>query len=288
MNVPDWIDVLIRGILCIVVLFMMTKLLGSKQIAQLSFFEYISGITIGSVAGEVITGLDKNISHGVIVILLFGGITYAVDFFSLKSKKFRDFAEGKSNVFIKDGKVMEDSLKKEHYTIDDLNALLRSKNVFKVADVEFAVLEQNGDLNVLLKKENQPLTPKDLNIKVGNEKEPQTVIMDGQILDNSLEQAKQTRQWLNIELEKLGVTLDNVFLGQVDSYGQLTIDVYDDKINVPSPQLQPLLMSMLKKSQADLESFALQTDAENAKKMYTKTSKKIQEAIDLLTPYLKG
>jgi uncharacterized membrane protein YcaP (DUF421 family) len=76
---------------------------------------------------------------------------------------------------------MEDSLKKEHYTIDDLNALLRRKNVFKVADVEFAVLEQNGDLNVLLKKENQPLTPKDLNIKVGNEKAPQTVIMDGQI-----------------------------------------------------------------------------------------------------------
>ncbi|MFS0777723.1 DUF421 domain-containing protein [Neobacillus sp. 3P2-tot-E-2] len=285
---PDWIDVLIRGILYIVVLFMMTKLLGSKQIAQLSFFEYISGITIGSVAGEVITGLDKNISHGVIVILLFGGVTYAVDFFSLKSKKFRDFAEGKANVFIKDGKVMEDSLKKEHYTIDDLNALLRRKNVFKVADVEFAVLEQNGDLNVLLKKENQPLTPKDLNIKVGNEKAPQTVIMDGKILDNSLEQAKQTRHWLNIELEKLGVTLDNVFLGQVDSYGQLTIDVYDDKINVPSPQLQPLLMSMLKKSQADLESFALQTDAENTKKMYTQTSKKIQEAIDLLTPYLKG
>lgn len=288
MNVPDWIEVLIRGILFIVVLFLMTKLLGSKQISQLSFFEYISGITIGSVAGEVITGLDKHISHGVIVILLFGGITYAVDFFSLKSKKFRDFAEGKSTVFIKDGKVMEDSLKKEHYTIDDLNALLRSKNVFKVADVEFAVLEQNGDLNVLLKKENQPLTPKDLNIKVANEKEPQTVIMDGKILDHALALAKQTRQWLEIELEKLGVTLDNVFLGQVDSYGQLTIDVYDDKINVPSPQQQPLLMSMLKKSQADLESFALQTDNENAKKMYTETSKKIQKAIDILTPYLKG
>ncbi|MFJ5762860.1 DUF421 domain-containing protein [Neobacillus sp. NPDC093182] len=285
---PDWIDVLIRGILFIAALFFMTKLLGSKQISQLSFFEYISGITIGSVAGEVITGLDKNISHGVIVILLFGGITYAVDFISLKSKKFRDFAEGKSSVFIKDGKVMEDSLKKENYTIDDLNALLRKKNVFKVADVEFAVLEPNGELNVLLKKENQPLTPKDLNLKVGNEKPPQTVIMDGQILDNSLAEAKKTRQWLEFELEKLGVTLDNVFLGQVDSYGQLTIDVYDDKINVPLPQEKPLLMSMIKKGQADLETFALQTDAKDAKKMFIENSKKLQEAIDVLTPYLKG
>ena len=288
MNVPDWIDVLIRGILFIAALFFMTKLLGSKQISQLSFFEYISGITIGSVAGEVITGLDKNISHGVIVILLFGGITYAVDFISLKSKKFRDFAEGKSSVFIKDGKVMEDSLKKENYTIDDLNALLRKKNVFKVADVEFAVLEPNGELNVLLKKENQPLTPKDLNLKVGNEKPPQTVIMDGQILDNSLAEAKKTRQWLEFELEKLGVTLDNVFLGQVDSYGQLTVDVYDDKINVPSPQQKPLLMSMIKKGQADLETFSLQTDAKDAKKMFIENSKKLQEVIDVLSPYLKG
>lgn len=288
MNVPDWIDVLIRGILFIAALFLMTKLLGSKQISQLSFFEYISGITIGSVAGEVITGLDKNISHGVIVILLFGGITYAVDFISLKSKKFRDFTEGKSSVFIKDGKVMEDSLKKENYTIDDLNALLRRKNVFKVADVEFAVLEPNGELNVLLKKESQPLTPKDLNLKVGNEKPPQTVIMDGQILDNSLAGAKKTRQWLEFELEKLGVTLDNVFLGQVDSYGQLTVDVYDDKINVPSPQQKPLLMSMIKKGQADLETFALQTDAKDAKKMFIENSKKLQEVIDVLTPYLKG
>lgn len=288
MNVPDWIDVLIRGILFIATLFLMTKLLGSKQISQLSFFEYISGITIGSVAGEVITGLDKNISHGVIVILLFGGITYAVDFISLKSKKFRDFAEGKSSVFIKDGKVMEDSLKKENYTIDDLNALLRKKNVFKVADVEFAVLEPNGELNVLLKKENQPLTPKDLNLKVGNEKPPQTVIMDGKILDNSLGEVKKTRQWLEFELEKLGVTLDNVFLGQVDSYGQLTVDVYDDKINVPSPQQKPLLMSMIKKGQADLETFALQTDAKDAEKMFIENSKKLKEVIDVLTPYLKG
>jgi 23S rRNA G2069 N7-methylase RlmK/C1962 C5-methylase RlmI len=112
--------------------------------------------------------------------------------------------------------------------------------------------------------------------------------MDGQILDNSLAEAKMTRQWLEIELEKLGVTLDNVFLGQVDSYGQLTVDVYDDKINVPSPQEKPLLISMIKKGQADLETFALQTDAKDAKKMFIENSKKLQEVIDVLTPYLKG
>jgi len=222
------------------------------------------------------------------VIILFGGITYAVDVLSLKSKNFRDFAEGKSTVFIKDGKVMEDSLKKKYYSIDDLNTLLRKKNVFKVADVEFAVLEPNGDLNVLLKKENQPITPKDLNVKVGNEKVPQTVIMDGEILDNALTEANKNRQWLDTELQKLGVMQDNVFMAQVDSYGQLTVDVYDDKLKIPSPQQKPLLMASLKKCQADLESFSLQTDSTEAKKLYQVNAEKIQNAIELLSPYLKG
>ena len=284
----DWVEVALRSLLFIAVLFLMTKLVGSKQISQLSFFEYISGITIGSVAAEVITGVDVKIMHGIIVLILFGGITYAVDVLSLKSKKFRDFAEGSSTVFIKDGKVMEDSLKKKYYSIDDLNSLLRKQNVFKVADVEFAVLEQNGDLNVLLKKENQPVTLKDLNIKVGNEKVPQTVIMDGKIIDHSLTEANKNREWLDIELKKLGVMLDNVFMAQVDSYGQLTIDVYDDKIKIPSPQQKPLLMSSLKKCQADLESFSLQTDSKAAKKLYKENAEKLQDAIDLLTPYLKG
>ena len=284
----DWIEVALRSLLYIAVLFLMTKLLGSKQISQLSFFEYISGIIIGSVAAEVITGVDANILHGIIVIILFGGITYAVDVLSLKSKNFRDFAEGKSTVFIKDGKVMEDSLKKKYYSIDDLNTLLRKKNVFKVADVEFAVLEPNGDLNVLLKKENQPITPKDLNVKVGNEKVPQTVIMDGEILDNALTEANKNRQWLDTELQKLGIMQENVFMAQVDSYGQLTVDVYDDKLKIPSPQQKPLLMASLKKCQADLESFSLQTDSAEAKKLYQVNTEKLQKAIDLLVPYLKG
>ena len=284
----DGIEVALRSILYIAILFLMTKIAGTKQISQLSMFDYISGITIGSVAAEVITGVDVNIMHGIIVLILFGGVTYAVDVLSLKSKKFRDFAEGKSTVVIKDGKIMEDSLKKQYYTIDELNALLRKKNVFKLADVEFGILEPNGDLNVLLKKENQPLTPKDLNIKVANEKVPQTVIMDGKILDNALTEVSKNRGWLDIELKKLGVMLDNVFMAQVDSYGQLTVDVYDDKINVPSPQQKPLLMSALKKCQADLESFALQTDSKEAIKLYKVNAQKLQEAINLLIPYLKG
>lgn len=280
-------QIIFRSILFILVLIVMTKLLGKKQISEISFFEYITGITIGSIAAEVIMGLERNIGNGILAIFIFSIITFAVDFLSLKSKKFRDLVEGTPTVLIKDGKIQEDNLKKEKYSLDELGTLLRQKNIFRVADVEFAVLEPSGDLSVLLKKEHQPLTPKDINLKVANEKEPHTVIMDGNILYDQLAAANKSPKWLDIELDKLGVLLENIFLGQVDSYGELTVDIYDDKINVPSPQARPLLMAMIKKSQADLELFALETQSKNAKNMYNKSARRLQEVIDKLQPYLQ-
>ena len=162
----DWTLIFIRSVIFIVVLIVMTRILGKKQISEISFFEYVSGITIGSIAGEVIMGLDRNIGHGVLAIAVFSAITLLVDILGLKSKRFRDLVDGTSTILIKDGKIMEDNLKKEKYSISDLDSLLRQKNVFNIADVEFAMLEPKGDLSVLLKKENRPLSPKDLNLQV--------------------------------------------------------------------------------------------------------------------------
>jgi uncharacterized membrane protein YcaP (DUF421 family) len=280
------IDIIVRSFIFIVILFLITKLVGKKQISQITFFEYVSGITVGSIAAEVITGLETNIFYGAMSILIFGLTALFVDFTSLKSKKFRDLSEGRGTIFIQDGKIQEDNLKKERYSTDELASLLRRQNVFRFADVEFAVLEPTGDLSVLLKKENRPLTPKDLQLTVASEKEPQTVIMDGKILNDPLARSGKNRAWLHIELEKLNVTVDNVFYGQIDSYGELTVDLYDDQIQVPTSQERPLLMAMLKKCQADLELFALETQSESAKKMYKRNSKKLTEAIERLSPYL--
>jgi uncharacterized membrane protein YcaP (DUF421 family) len=286
--VAEPLHIIIRSIIFIIILFLMTKIVGKKQISEMTFFEYVSGITIGSIAAEAVMGLDNNIFHGLLGVFLFGLVALLVDFFALKSKKFRDFVEGKSTVFIKDGKILEDNLKKERFSTDELAELLRIKNVFRVADVEFATLEPTGELSVLLKRENRPLTPKDLQMYVPNEKEPNTIIMDGRILNDQLARSGKNRAWLNIELQKLGVTLSNVFFAQVDAYGQLTVDLYDDKIQVPSSQERPLVMAMLKKCQADLESFALETQSPEVKKMYQKNSQRLTEAIEKLKPYLQS
>lgn len=277
---PEWLQVVLRSLFFLVVLFLITKWLGKKQISQLSFFEYVTGITIGNIGAELATKVEGNILHGVLSILVFAFAPFLAGIISMKSKIFRDLVEGKATVFIKDGKIMEENLKKEKYTTDELLWLLRSKDVFDLSTVEFALLEANGDFSVLLKKENKPVTPKDLNLKVASAKEPQMVIMDGKVLDEPLSTIGLNRNWLNTELNKLGVLLENVFLGQANSDGELTVDLYDDKLKVPSPQEKPLMLATLKKCQADLEVFALSTDSTEAKAMYSKNSKKLQQAID--------
>ena len=273
---PVWLEVAIRSISIIIGLFIITRILGKKPLSKLSFFEYIVGITVGDIAGTMSMDLSISLEEGITSILIWSLFPVLTSRISLRNKKFRDFVEGNSTLFIKNGKILEENLKREKYTVDELLEQLRKKDVFRVADVEFAVLEPNGDLNVLLKREKQPLTVGDVFPNPPSEKEPQTVIMDGMILDEPLATMGLNRGWLKQQLDKQGVAVENVFLAQVDSYGQLTIDLYDDKIQIPEPQEKKLLLAAIKKVQADFELFALQTEAKEAKALYEANAKKMQ------------
>ena len=285
---PEWLNIVIRSITSLVVLFFFTKWLGKKQLSEMNVFEYITGIVIGSIVAFIATDIDGSLVHGFIALFLFFIIPFAAEFISLKSRSFRNFTEGKSAILIQDGKIMEDNMKKERFTTDDLLEKLRDKNVFNVADVEFAVLEPAGTLSVLQKTEKQPLTANDIGLKLAPQKEPQTVIMDGKVLLEPLANLSLSINWLETELDKMNISLENVFLGQADNNGQLTVDLYDDKIAVPTPTELPLLLATMKKCQADLELFALATKNEESKRMYEKNSKKMQQAIDNVMPYLNS
>src|SRR5690625_5182077 len=284
---PDWVNILLRSVVLVFTLFLLTKWLGKKHLSQLSIFDYINGIVLGGIVAIITATKAANFWHGIIAMLVWFIIPFAIDYKSLKSKTIRNFIQGKSTVFIQDGKIMEDNLKKESFSTDDLLEHLREKNIFHVADVEFALLEPTGKLSVLPKTEKQPLTAEDLKIKLAPKKEPQTVIMDGQILLEPLANLNFNPNWLETELAKLNVTIENVFLGQADSDGQLTVDLYDDKISVPSPTEKPLLLATLKKTQADLELFELQTENQQSKKLYEINSAKLTKVIDMVERYLK-
>lgn len=283
---PQWLEIALRTLVAVIVLFVLTKLLGKRQVSQLSLFQYITGITIGSLAAYISLDLEATWYLGIVSLAVWVAVSLGIEFLQLKSKAVRDFADGKATVLIKDGKILEDNLNKERLTTDELLEQLRKRNVFKTADVEFAIMEPSGEINVLLTKENQPLTPKHLGIKVSPEQEPQAVIMDGQIMNEPLATIGLNREWLTVELTKLGVALENVFLGQVDSYGQLYVDLFDDQIKVPQPQKKAALLANLKKCEADLEMFGLATSNDKLKTMYEDCSKMLMEVIEEVRPLL--
>ncbi|WP_404452405.1 DUF421 domain-containing protein [Virgibacillus necropolis] len=284
---PEWVNIIIRSFILLVILFFITKALGKKQLSEMNIFEYITGIVIGSIVAMHAADTNTDFGHAIAALFVWFLIPFVVEYISLKSKTFRDFTQGKSTVFIQDGKIMEDNLKKERFNTDDLLEKLRDNQIYKTADVEFAVLEPSGSLSIMLKKENQPLSAKDLGMKLPTEKQSETVIMDGKVLLEPLANLSLNTNWLETELDKMDVSIENVFLAQADTDGQLTLDLYDDKIAVPAPSEKPLLLANLKKCQADLELFGLATENQSAKEMYQKNSKKLQQAIDLVSGYLK-
>jgi hypothetical protein len=181
---------------------------------------------------------------------------------------------------------MEENMLQTRMTGEELLGALRSKNAFSLGDVEFAVMEPTGDINVLLKADKKPVTAHDLGNQVAPQSQTQTVILDGNVIDESLSNMGLNRNWLNMQLDSIGVSLDNIFIGQADSSGDLYIDLFDDSLQVPKPKVKELLHANLEKTHADLLSFALETDNKEAKSMYSKNAKELDEVIQKLKPYL--
>ncbi|MBM7586555.1 uncharacterized membrane protein YcaP (DUF421 family) [Bacillus pakistanensis] len=223
---PEYFEVAFRSIGIVAALFFITKLLGKKQLSKLSFFEYITGVTVGSIAGTLSMDLDLALGEGLMSILIWFSIPFIFSLISLKSTKFRHFVEGIPTVFIENGNIDEKALKREKYTTDELLEQLRKKNIFRVADVEFASLDTNGDLSVLLKKNKQPLIFEDINIAMKKATTPQMVISDGVVDKAALKKVGFNEAWLQSELKKRNIGITDIFLAQLDEDGHLTLDLF--------------------------------------------------------------
>lgn len=224
---PDWLQVSLRTIMAVFVLFFMTRLLGKRQVSQLSTFEYITGISIGNLAAYLSLDTDNHWALGLTALFVWVAISLAIEWIQMKNKRARDFFDGKATVLIKNGKILEKNLHKERTSSDELLEMLRRNNVFNIDTVEFAILDTSGELNVLLKKEHQPLTPKDIGLPVKNETVPMTVIMDGKVLADSLKKVGLNENWLSAKLKQLGTSPEHIFIAQVDSQNKLYLDPYD-------------------------------------------------------------
>jgi uncharacterized membrane protein YcaP (DUF421 family) len=285
---PELILILIRSIVAFLILFLMARIMGKKQISQLTFFDYCVGITIGSIAATM--SVDQNVKalNGVMSLLIWGLFPILLAYFGMKSNTFSNISDGKATILIKKGEILEGNMKKNLLNLNELMLLLREKNIFKVSDVEMAVLETNGQLSVMLKTEKQPVDAKMLGIPVEQEHGPTILIMDGKPMKKSLEKLGYTIEWLHGEVQKQGASeIKDVFLAQIDSLGQVYVDLYEEKNKLHSIEEKALIRVTLKKLQADLENFSLQTENPQAKNIYTDQANKLQKLLNEVLPYLK-
>lgn len=282
----EWTQILISSISLFVVVFVLVRLAGKRSIARTTPFRFVSYIVTAVIAAIMSLNLLPNIMLGFFALGVWVLFPIALDYLAIKSKWAHDIINGKQTVLVRHGKIMEESLLKARMTGEELLRDLRAKNAFSLADVEFAVMEDTGDVNVFLKSDRKPLSAHDLGRKIAPLAEPETVILDGTILNEPLSSLGFNREWLGMQLETAGVSLDNVFIGQVDSFGDLYLDLFDDSVLVPQPTVKEMLHANLQKCQADLVTYSLETQNQTAKAMYTKNAELLKNLMDKLEPYL--
>jgi uncharacterized membrane protein YcaP (DUF421 family) len=173
------IDILIRTITSLVLLLLIARILGKQTISNMTFHDFVTGITLGAIAANFAFNVNIKSWH---FILSFIGITitsYLLSVIAMKSRNMRKWISGSPTVIIEGGKILEGNMKRVRYTIDSLNQSLREKDIFNIEEVDYAVLEDNGKLSVLKKEQYRSLTKKDLNIKSKTIFFPVELIMDG-------------------------------------------------------------------------------------------------------------
>lgn len=225
-------EILFRTATSFVVLLVLTRLLGKKQVGHLTFFNYVTGITFGSTTAEIIVNKHITLLQGISSLVLWSLLAFILASMGLRSVKAREILDGQPTILIKQGEILEKALAKQHLNIDDLSMLLRNKDVFSPEEVEFAILEPDGQLSVLRKEELLPATKKDIKAPVTLiHRIPTELIVDGKIVEKNLEKIDVSVIWLNQQLKKANIhSLGQVFYAELQLDGTLYIDKYEDSV----------------------------------------------------------
>lgn len=222
-NVNELLNVIFRALISLVALFFVTKLIGKKQVSQLSLFDYVIGISIGNFAAEMTVNLESEELYGIIAVLIFGFIAYLVSILCMKSIVIRRFFMGTPTIIIEHGKIVQDSFHKVRYDINDLLEQCRINGYYDLSEIEYAIVEANGQLSILPNPNNKQVTMKDMNLKAEKQGLCANVIIDSKVMHKNLEYINKTEEWLTKELKVKGKELDNIILATVDINDRLVI-----------------------------------------------------------------
>lgn len=212
-------------------LLLLTRLQGKKTISHLTYFDYITGITLGDIAAVPLVDENVTLTRTLVALGLLGGLSILASYITTKSRYLRKLTEGEPMVVIKEGKILENNLRKMRLDTDNLSMLLRKKNVFSFSDVEFAVMETDGSLSLLKKAEKETVTRQDLGIKADKAKPGTELIIDGVLDEKKLAEMNLTAEWLQQTLQQNGFDqVEDVSYMEISGDGQVYIDRYNDPL----------------------------------------------------------
>jgi len=222
-------EITLQTVLSFFSILFITRILGRQQVSQLTMQEYVNGITLGSIAGTLATDMNQRTWHHLISLFLFGAFTFIVTYISVKNLKFARMIQGEPVLVIKDGKILEQSLKKFHYTIDDLNHLLRKKDIFDISYVKYGILETTGEVSIIKMASKENVRIEDLNLAVNQEEPRSEVIVTGNIIYENLQRRNLTAKWLIDQLKANNImSIKEVFYAALDHNNQLYVDTLED------------------------------------------------------------
>lgn len=207
------VKVILTSLLSVAALFIITKIMGRKQVAQLDFFDYICGITIGSIGAELATELEEPYKP-LIALCIYGFVSILLNMIAHKFPRTRKYINGTPTILLNNGKLYRRNLKKAKLDLSEFMLLCREQGYFDIDEIQIAVYENNGKMTILPKAANRPATPEDLKIPVQATHVGVEVIMDGRIIGENLSRAGRDRQWLELQLKSFGYPdAKKVFLG---------------------------------------------------------------------------
>lgn len=225
-NLMELWDVTVRALVSLVVLFFVTKMIGKKQVSELSLFDYVIGISIGNFAAEISINLEADMLYGIVGVVIFGLVAYLVSILTMKSMTLRRFIMGSPTMLIKDGKIIFDGLKKIKYDVNDLLEACRISGYFDISQIECALMEANGTVSFLPKSEYRPVTNKDMNLKPKKETLLANVIIDGVILEKNLQTMAKNKEWLLKQIKKHD--LSDIILCTLDDNNNIKLYLKDE------------------------------------------------------------
>ena len=207
------IKVILTALLSVASLFIITKIMGHKQVAQLDFFDYVSGITIGSIGAELATELEKPYKP-LIALAIYGLASLLLNLLAHKLARTRKYINGTPTILMNDGNLYRKNLKKAKLDLSEFMLLCREQGYFDLDEIQTAIFEHNGKLSILPKAANRPATPDDLKITAKATHIGVEVIMDGRVMGENLSRMGRDVNWLTKQLNIQGCKdAKEIFLG---------------------------------------------------------------------------